>query len=74
VSYKPLDFHDPLPFGKYKDHEVTTIIDDDPEYLQWMQANTSIQFTDDVKECILISHNDGDYQEEEGERWSCLNQ
>jgi uncharacterized protein (DUF3820 family) len=50
VSFKPLALDDALPFGKYKDWDVSMVIDADPDYLDWARSNTSLQFTEDVIE------------------------
>lgn len=51
-SYDPLHFNDAMPYGKYKGQTIGSIIQSDPEYLQWCQNNVNLQLDEDC--CGLI--------------------
>jgi len=48
----PLDFHHPLPFGRYKGRLAGEIADEDPRYLFWMLNNTDVRFVSELHEYI----------------------
>lgn len=50
--YDPLHFNDAMPYGKYKGQSVGSIIQSDPEYLQWCINNVNLQLDEDC--CGLI--------------------
>lgn len=49
---KPLDWQDPLPFGKYKGRTVGEVFDEDPGYLRWMLDKTGVWFVGHVVKSI----------------------
>lgn len=54
-SYDPLHFNDAMPYGKYKGQTVGSIIQSDPEYLQWCQNNVSLSLDEDCCELLGAS-------------------
>jgi uncharacterized protein (DUF3820 family) len=44
-----------MPFGKYRGALISTLVQADPEYLQWMINNCSrIYFSSKVKEAVRV--------------------
>lgn len=50
--YAPLDYTDPLPFGKYKGRLAGEVADEDPNYLFWMLNNTDVRFVGSLQKYI----------------------
>lgn len=50
--YDPLHFNDAMPYGKYKGQTIGSIIQSDPEYLQWCINNVNLKLDEDC--CGLI--------------------
>ena len=48
----PLDWHDVLPFGKYRGEMVGEVFDKDPSYLHWLMNTTSVRFVEAVADAI----------------------
>lgn len=55
MSYRELGFDDGMPFGKHKDVVIKDLLDDEPEYLEWLIANTDVQFNSDVLEALEMT-------------------
>lgn len=53
--YDPLHFNDVMPYGKYKGQTVGTIIQSDPEYLQWCKDNCNLSLDEDCNGLIEAS-------------------
>lgn len=53
--YDPLHFNDVMPYGKYRGQTIGTIIQSDPEYLQWCKDNCSLSLDEDCNGLIEAS-------------------
>lgn len=53
--YDSLHFNDVMPYGKYKGQTVGTIIQSDPEYLQWCKDNCNLSLDEDCNGLIEAS-------------------
>ena len=53
--YDPLHFNDTMPYGKYKGQTIGTIIQSDPEYLQWCINNCNLALDEDCLGLIEAS-------------------
>lgn len=53
--YDPLHFNDAMPYGKYKGQTIGTIIQSDPEYLQWCKNNLNLNLDEDCNGLIEAS-------------------
>lgn len=53
--YEPLHFNDVMPYGKYKGQTIGTIIQSDPEYLQWCKDNCNLSLDEDCNGLIEVS-------------------
>lgn len=49
MGFKPLDFEDEMPFGKYKGETVADVIDDDSGYMVWLLTEGKCSFTNEVE-------------------------
>ena len=49
---KPLTLEDTIPFGKYRGVDVVDIVNDDPDYIEWVINNTEYEFDEEVMQLI----------------------
>lgn len=52
MTFKPLNWDDPMPFGKYKYEKIGYLIDNHFSYIEWLLDNTKIEFDNDTYELI----------------------
>lgn len=60
------DRHAPLGFGKYAKESVQDIIDNDPNYILWLDANTDIE----ISSHLLSEAEDSSKPDHEFKNWT----
>jgi len=68
IKSPALGLMDKLPFGKYKDCRICDIVDEEYDYLIWLEKNTSLLYNnvlvEKLKALANFSNNERYYEEE----------